>query len=357
MGAYINKINAQNLNCRSIATFLDKQKFEIYTLTHYSNELQTPYIENVNIFNCFFPRAFSKYFGFLWGILHCDVAYLPKGEAWRWNHFWIKWLGKKSFSTVESILDDHVLKSAERFYGSKELIIEHYRSFDRLYSITGFIRDYNKKKLGIVSEEDVLYLGVDSDFFHMKEKRVSKIKNVIMVGNDLIRKGIADYFKLAKMNPEITFHLVGSGNGRINVNSELKKEKILNVVYHGSLGHTQLRELFNIVQLHILPSRSEGFPKIVLETAAAGIPSLLYRDYGADEWLENGKNGLLVDHIFEMNEKISELSKDQKRLELLSSNAILLAKQFDWKLMIIHWERVLLEAGEDSGFHGNDNIA
>ena len=35
LGAYINYTNAQNLNCRSIAEHLDKERFEVYTLTTY----------------------------------------------------------------------------------------------------------------------------------------------------------------------------------------------------------------------------------------------------------------------------------------------------------------------------------
>ena len=32
LGAYINHINAQNINCKSIAIHLDKEKYEVKTL-------------------------------------------------------------------------------------------------------------------------------------------------------------------------------------------------------------------------------------------------------------------------------------------------------------------------------------
>ena len=41
-----------------------------------------------------------------------------------------------------------------------------------------------------------------------------------------------------------------------------------------------MSELLKDMQLHIFPSRSEGFPKVILETACAGVPSLVYADYG-----------------------------------------------------------------------------
>jgi len=32
LGAYINSTNAQNLNCLALAKYLDKDKFDVYTL-------------------------------------------------------------------------------------------------------------------------------------------------------------------------------------------------------------------------------------------------------------------------------------------------------------------------------------
>ena len=44
-----------------------------------------------------------------------------------------------------------------------------------------------------------------------------------MIGNDLVRKGIYDYFKIAAQFPEIAFYIAGSGNGKIDVNARNRK--------------------------------------------------------------------------------------------------------------------------------------
>lgn len=343
LGGYINQINAQNINCLSLSTYLDKQKFIIYTLTHHSNEIDISGLKNTNTFHCFFPRTFSKYLGFFWGIWHCDVAYLPKGEAWRWNHFWLKSFRKKSFATVESILNEEVLKSANKIYGGKTALLKHYNSFDKLYSITDFMRHYNREKVQLYSSERVLHLGVDADFFFSGNKTFYAVDNVIMIGNDLVRKGVYDYFYLAEMNPAVIFHLVGSGNGKVDVEKVLRDRSIENVIYHGALTHTELKTLFKKVQLHILPSRSEGFPKIVLEAAAAGVPSCLYKDYGAEEWLQHGINGFLVENVSEIDSVLRQLIKHPEKLCEISADAQCMAKKFDWKNIIYDWEQAIEE--------------
>ena len=56
LGGYINYTNAQNLNCRALAIYLDKDKFEIFTLVaHFGEKEQF----EVNTFNCFRPFHIS----------------------------------------------------------------------------------------------------------------------------------------------------------------------------------------------------------------------------------------------------------------------------------------------------------
>ena len=100
LGAYLNYMNAQNLNCLALAKYLDKDKFEIYALTaHFGN---SDLSIDVNLFHCRKPFMITKYIGFIWGILSCDVVYLPKHrEVSNWILRFAKILGKKVFTTIE----------------------------------------------------------------------------------------------------------------------------------------------------------------------------------------------------------------------------------------------------------------
>lgn len=338
LGAYINCTNAQNLNCLALAKHLDKEKFEVYTLELYSGDLPNSIIKGVNIFQCFYPHKISIYLAYLWGIWNCNVAYLPKGELPKWNRFWVRFLKKKKFTTIEGIFDDQALKNAILNHGSKKALLAHFNSFENRYSITRFMQNYNFENLKIKSSSRILYLGTDIQTFLNEYKNVKELHNIILIGNDLVRKGIFDYIELAKEFQDLTFHVVGTGNGKIDVNEEIKTRGLSNIKNHGGLKHAELVALLKQMDLHILPSLSEGFPKVTLETAAAGVASLVYSDYGAAEWISHKECGFVVDTLTQMKQIIKELQENPDLLQEASKGAFQMAKRFDWKIMIKDWE-------------------
>ncbi len=337
LGGYTNCINAQNLNCRSLAQHLDKSKFEVLTLSLYSGTL--PSLEGVRVFNCFRPHKLSAYLGYLWGVWNADVAYLPKGELPQFRIAVTSFFRRKNFITVEGILDDEATANAERIIGVDYL--NYYNGFQQKYSITAFMKQYNEAKKGLQTSNQILYLGTDTNRFLFEKRIQEPLTKVLMVGNDLLRKGVRDYFLLAAQFSDLEFHLVGSGNNKMDVKKELESKRLTNVVYHGMISQKRLSDLLKKVQLHVFPSRSEGFPKVTLETACAGVPSLVYSDYGASEWITDNKNGFVVDTLDEMKSVISILQEDSDKLHSISKSAIALGKSFDWKEKVKDWERVI----------------
>lgn len=131
--------------------------------------------------------------------------------------------------------------------------------------------------------------------------------------------------------------------GEIDYAAQCAEAGLTNVVFHGSLSHAQLSDLLKDIQLHVFPSRAEGFPKVTLETAAAGVPSVVYDDYGADEWIAHGKNGFVVKTLDEMAACIQGLLDEPAKLQPMAEAARELAKSFDWKVRVKDWERVIEE--------------
>jgi glycosyltransferase involved in cell wall biosynthesis len=61
-------------------------------------------------------------------------------------------------------------------------------------------------------------------------------------------------------------------------------------------GHVDdVRPYLSLVDVHVLPSRREGFPNVVLEAAAMAIPTVTTRATGAVDSVRDGETGLLVD--------------------------------------------------------------
>jgi glycosyltransferase involved in cell wall biosynthesis len=345
LGGFINSTNAQNLNCLALAKALDKQKFSCYALELYSGNLesQKDRIQGLRVFECFRPARISLYLGFLWGIWHCDVAYLPKGELWKWNRFLLKLLRKKSFSTIEGILDQDNLDSAIEVLRNYENVMASKRFFTKSYAITSFLGKYNYEHHKIKVASKTLYLGCDTSSFTNNIVKSGALKNVVYIGRLKERKGIYDFLKIAEQFPELTFYIFGDGEEKIAIENFLLKNKLAHIKLMGIANHETLAAYLKEADLHLLPSRSEGFPKVMLETAAAGVPSIVYADYGAQEWITNGLNGWVVKNVDDMISIINNLKNNPQKLEAVAQESIKLAISFDWKVRVKDWEEVIIQ--------------
>lgn len=350
LGAYINSTNAQNLYCLDLAKFLNKEKFSIYTLEVYSGNLdsQQEKIPGVKIFTCFKPFRISKYLGFLWGILHCDVVYLPKHELWKFNRFLLKLLNKTSFSTADGILDTENIKSAIEVLGSKKQVMECYSFTDKKFPLTKFIGEYNWENHQLPSENTVLFLGCENTLFSNDFPRNGNLKKIAFIGRLKKRKGIYDFLEIARKFPELEFLLFGDGEEEEAIKIFCKENNIFNCRLMGVVNHLELSKQLVNIDLHIFPSRSEGFGKVTIETAAAGVPSILYSDYGVGEWVSHGKNGWVVDTLAEMIDVVKTLKQHPEQLKLVANNAKELAKSFDWSVRVMAWEKVILSLSKNN---------
>ena len=343
LGGYINATNAQNLNCRSLATHLNRERFDVGAMIYPGGKLHTgPEFNHVKKFKLlcplYRPLRFVLYLNYLRGLLWCDVAYLPKGDIFSFCQKIAKIFRKKTFITVEGVLDKETYDGMMKFCGSEDKIRQLYNGYDKTYSITKFMSDENHQILNIKSDE-ILYLGVDTYRFKNKKTRnKQELTDIIFIGSDLTRKRVHEFVNLASRFPELRFHIAG---GWPEYAAELSKTGLANITFHGQLSHQALSALLEEMDLHVFTSRSEGFPKVTLETAAAGVPSIVYSDYGAAEWITTGQDGFVVDYFDQIVEIISDLKQHPEKLTSLSTNAIKMAERFDWNNVIKDWENVI----------------
>jgi len=332
LGGFLNYTNAQNLNCLALAKYLDSNMFKTYALSVYF----LPKIKSQAImFNCFYPFKMSSMIGFLWGVLKCDVIYFPK------HHFTPRLililanlLGKKTFTTIEAnMCDSRKERNMIKAFGSHDKLINYFSYFNNIFPITKYILD--NSNCGVHLKRKVLFLGVDADNFVPILK--DNLINVVFIGSLVNGKGIHEFIQLAKMFNKLKFHLIGEGPLR----KEVENISSANVIFHGFLANDQLKHVLSNMDLHLLLSRNEGFPKVILETAASGIPSILYSDYGAEEWISHRENGFVVDNIKEVVEIIKQIENDSILLSEISAKAINFSKLFNWKLIVKDWEKII----------------
>ncbi len=338
LGGYVNFLNAQNINCRALSENLDKEKFEIWTILHwFQNAQDFQRVPNVHYLKSYRPSRFLGWIPYFLGILRSDVAYLPKGEYDKFCLFIAHLTGCNVFTTLEGVLDDELLNRVRE----PDRIIKKHKLYEpNLYSITKFMASTEKKNHGLNSKGEILYLGTETDRFLKKGHNIVALKNIVMIGNDLNRKRAAEFIQMSLMFPNLKFHIVGGNDiGGLSVLNYVDKVGTTNVIYHGLLDHAQLSLLLDEMDLMYFPSRSEGFPKVMLETACAGVPTLCYGDYGADEWITTGRDGYVVNTFDEAKDIIQQLIDNPQHLQELSKNTVELGKRFDWKILVKVWEQ------------------
>lgn len=342
LGGYVNYLNAQNINCRALSEHLDKNQFELMTiLSHIGNANDFKRTEGVRYIRGRWPMRFFQYYVWFRGVALADVAYLPKGECDRWCRFVAKVFHTKVFTTIEGIMDDVLLSRMK----DPQKYLDHFRAYgNNLYSITKYIASREKIVNSIECQDTILYLGVETKNFCKPHKEITGLNDVVFIGNDPIRKNARGFIEAAEKFPDINFHIAGGNKLEdCTIEEYIASKSLNNVIYHGSLDHTRLAKLLSSMDLMFFPSRSEGFPKVMLETACAGVPTLCYDDYGAQEWITSGVDGYVVRTKEEAFAIIQELKDNPEKLKELSRNAVELGKRFDWSVLVKKWEKVIIK--------------
>lgn len=338
LAAFTNQTNAQNLSCRALAKYLDKERFEVYTLEINHGNLSKLRLAGVRVFNCRFPVRFSGILGLIWGFYHADVVYLPRGIFLKWQQLLVRLFKVKSFKTVRNVIDDEALKSAmsQVIKPTNGDIKKAYDFVGRIYAMTPYMANYNHKRWGIKSEEQTLLPPSEIQGFQDNARIREVLKEVIFIGNDWKRKGLTDYLALAEAFPSLQFHVVGKGSVQY-----YKDDSPSNVKFHGLLTGSALIDLMVKSDLHILPSRSEGLPRVLIETMANGLPSVLYEGYGAEEFISNGSNGFVLTHLLEAKTVLQQILANKISLQALSQACLTSSKQFEPKKLTEKYEEVI----------------
>ncbi|MEW6610001.1 MAG: glycosyltransferase family 4 protein [Patescibacteria group bacterium] len=176
--------------------------------------------------------------------------------------------------------------------------------------------------------------------------------SILAIGRLVPWKGLSDLLQafqiVLKSNSEATLTIVGDGPERARL-EKLARE--LNVSHQthfsGSVSRERLSYYWQRATLFALPSGYEGFPHLVLEAWAAGVPVVVSDAPGIAAIVRNGENGLVVPYhdISALSNGITALLLDRDLRNRLSEGGRRTIRQYRWDRVTGPTIQLLLKKG------------
>ena len=230
-------------------------------------------------------------------------------------------------------------------YGLKEIIIQE-----------EFCKPVKLKVIGNGSSNGINTSHFNPDHFSMDERRILKSNLGIapddfvfvfvgrLVGDKGINELVAAFQKLNPIELPAKLLLVGPQEDDLD---PLQPETLHQIKTNPNIiavGHqNDVRCYFAISDVLVFPSYREGFPNVVMQAGAMGLPSIVTNINGCNEIIENEKNGIIIpvkdeSAIFDAMEK---MLTDSIFLDEMKQNArAMIVSRYEQEVV---WKAILAE--------------
>jgi glycosyltransferase involved in cell wall biosynthesis len=227
------------------------------------------------------------------------------------------------------------------------------------------VSEYTKRKLVSLyniplRKIEVIYNGEGKKNFRFSETEKSEVKEKYSISNDkpvLLfvgrindkRKGLDFLLKafeivLSKIDANLV--VVGSGNKEPYKRFSSSLGIGENVIFTGYVDDLTLRKFYSICDIHVVPSRLEGFGLTILDAMAAEKPIVATKVGAIPEIVKNRENGILVElnDINGMSNAICTFLQDEKLAETVGKrNANYVKEKFSWEKAAKETEQLYIQ--------------
>jgi len=136
----------------------------------------------------------------------------------------------------------------------------------------------------------------------IKEKNFEPPLNFCFVGRLESAKGLDIILDAFDSLDDLTkkkigsLHLVGDGD-RLAFYKKKAKSINVEIIFHGLLSRIEVQEIYKKSHAIVLPSASEGFPKVIMEALNFGCVPIVSNISSIGHYIIDGKNGFLLEDI------------------------------------------------------------
>ncbi|OGZ02441.1 MAG: hypothetical protein A2430_02095 [Candidatus Liptonbacteria bacterium RIFOXYC1_FULL_36_8] len=142
--------------------------------------------------------------------------------------------------------------------------------------------------------------------------------------------------KFHGVKSKVKLLIVGDGQEREVLELKVKSLGLEEeVVFVGEVKPEEVVRYYEIADVFVRPSRSEGFGNVFIEAMAAGVSVVATDVGGIKDFLRNGENGLVceVNNPEDVAKKIKKILDDKKLAQKLREGGEETARDYDWDII------------------------
>ena len=187
---------------------------------------------------------------------------------------------------------------------------------------------------------------IQNGFLAMKEKDYTNGFRICFAGQCVPTKGIFKLLDTINILADDTMFagctIVGNGDEN-ELRSHLNHQANQITTFSGVLSRQDLNQIYAESHFILLPSQSEGFPKVLAEAAAFGCVPITANLPGFDKIIKNEVDGILLDDLSTENiyEKLTVAWADQSKMKKIANQAHQWSKEFSYNFFIQNINTIL----------------
>jgi glycosyltransferase involved in cell wall biosynthesis len=347
--------NAQNLNAKALLSRFTSPDVIWHTFYYNTPDPAVSNRGNVRCHRLIHGRlwrwhAILKYLG------RFDAIFYPGNECFDARALkWRTWMGRKIpvIATLEGLPGD---EDREKYLSGKaghpvycfrprsgpDWVSCHddVRKFvDLNIAISPFLKRIGEHLYG--DKFSVLPTGVNTAIFNTNGRDGFPDLPIVLGAGTLYEAKRPEVFiRLASSFPMARFVWYGDGPLRKELINWTEREGLSNLSFPGSLSPNELANRFKKASMFVLPSFSEGVPKVTQEAAACGLPVVLFGLFESPSVID-GNNGFVVWDDEELFARIAELLESAELKARMGQNGARLANNWDWDELAPQWEAAI----------------
>lgn len=181
------------------------------------------------------------------------------------------------------------------------------RGADRVLTVSEELRVQALERYGARPERvHTVINGCNTTTFHLRDRAATRQRlgiagdypMICFVGRFVEAKGLRElasaFAQLAAEQPELRMALIGDGVFRSQLDALLAGQRVAGRVHlPGSIAPIEVADWVSASDVMTLPSYSEGYPNVLVEALACGVP-VVATDVGGTREIVDAGNGLLV---------------------------------------------------------------